>query len=189
MDRTEYLRLMPFPKEWETWEMIPEEWLSGAMQSYEPGMEIASEHDRHGAFQWWLKTGPSEDQLLKLAQLANLDPDLPMAQSVRDSIAFSFCNRFSDLLKYDSDDVTSPIDLLDWRSPEGDTTLHYAAMRGDEMAVRILVELGIDVNARGDMGRTPLHYALTFGHRSAAKSLVSYGADETTIDEFGNVPG
>ena len=189
MDRTEYLRLMQFPKEWETWEMIPEQWLSGAMQSYEPGMKDASEHDRHGAFQWWLRTDLSEDQLLKLAQLANLDPDLAMAQSVRDSIADSFRSRFSDLPNYGSDGIVSPIDLLRWRSPEGDTTLHCAAMRGDEMAVRILVELGTDVNARGDMGQTPLHYALAFGHESVAKSLVSCGADESIIDEFGKAPG
>lgn len=189
MDRTNYLCLMQFPKEWESWEMVPEEWLSGALRSYEPGMEKASEHDRHGAFQWWLKSSPSEDQLLKLAKLANLDPDPPMAQSVRGGIADSFRNRFGDLLNYEADDITSPIDLLNWLSPEGDTTLHYAAMRGDEVAVRVLIELGMDINARGDMGRTPLHYALSFGHESAAKALVACGADETILDEFRNTAG
>ena len=77
---------MQFPEEWETWGMIPNEWLAGAMESYEQGMEAASEHDRHGAFQWWLKRRPSSDRLAVLARLSLLDPDQVMADSVRDGI-------------------------------------------------------------------------------------------------------
>lgn len=91
MDKDEYLRLMNFPTEWEEWGMIPNEWLEGAIQSYEPGMENASEHDRNGAFHWWLKRSPSEAQLIVLAKLANLDPDPPMAEFVKEQICKAKC--------------------------------------------------------------------------------------------------
>ena len=89
MTRCEYLNLMRFPKEWEAWGLIDEVWLAGALKQYEPGNETASEHDRHGAFQWWLKRQPTKDILLKLAKLSWLDPDEPMGSSVRKSIAES----------------------------------------------------------------------------------------------------
>ena len=66
--------------------MIPHEWLMGAVNSYEPGMENASEHDRNGAFHWWLKRTPSAAQLSLLAKLSYLDPDQIMASDVRDHI-------------------------------------------------------------------------------------------------------
>ncbi|MCK0153782.1 hypothetical protein MWU49_08715 [Alcanivorax sp. S6407] len=63
--------------------MIPEQWLKGAVSSYAPGMENASEHDRNGAFHWWLKARPSKAELSKLWQLTLLDPDQVMASDVR----------------------------------------------------------------------------------------------------------
>ena len=86
MDRTEYLRLMQFPAEWENWGMIPDEWLAGAIESYEQGMEDASEHARHGAFQWWLKRRPTSDELVVLARLSLIDSDQAMAGFVREGI-------------------------------------------------------------------------------------------------------
>ncbi len=97
--------------------------------------------------------------------------------------------RFSDLLNYGADDITSAIDPLTWRSPEGDSCLHYAAMRGDEDSIRMLVKLGADLNLAGDMGQTALHYAKTFGHTDAARALIELGADRSIRDEFGKVPG
>ena len=96
--------------------------------------------------------------------------------------------RFSDLLNYDSGDTTSPIDPVTWRSPEGDTCLHYAAMRGDADAIRMLIDLSVDPNAQGDMGNTALHYALQFGHEKAAQVLIDGGADRSVKNEFGKVP-
>ncbi len=97
--------------------------------------------------------------------------------------------RFADLLNYDAEDITSAIDPLTWRSPEGDSCLHYAAMRGDEDSIRILVKLGVDVNLTGDMGQTALHYAKTFGHTDAARALTELGADQSIRNEFGKPPG
>jgi hypothetical protein len=38
---------------------------------------------------------------------------------------------FADLLNYEAQDPTSPIDPLTYRAPDGDTCLHIAAHRGD----------------------------------------------------------
>lgn len=97
--------------------------------------------------------------------------------------------RFSDLLNYEAEDVTSAIDPLTWRSPGGDSCLHYAAMRGDEDSIRMLVKLGVEVNLAGDMGQTALDYARTFGHTDAARALTKLGADQLIRDQFGKPPG
>jgi ankyrin repeat protein len=97
--------------------------------------------------------------------------------------------RFSDLLNYRSDDISSPIDPLTWSSPEGDTCLHYAAMRGDCDSIRTLVKLGIDVDTIGDMGRTALHCAKSAGQIEAAQTLTELGASQSIRDEFGNNSG
>lgn len=97
--------------------------------------------------------------------------------------------RFSDLLNYGADDPTSPIDPLTWRSPEGDTCLHYAAIRGDDDAIHMMIELSVDPNMQGDLGNTALHYAMQFGHQKAAQALIDSGADTSIRNEFGKVPG
>jgi hypothetical protein len=74
---------MEFPPEWQTWNMISDSWIREAMSVYEPGMEQASEHDRNGAFHWWLRGNPTEEQLARLWQLSFLDPDQIMAEDVR----------------------------------------------------------------------------------------------------------
>ena len=87
MTHAEWLRLMGFPSEWTAWDMIPDELAECQLNGYEPGHEDASEHDRHGAFQWWLEREPDADVLAKLARLSWLDPDPLLARSVRQSIA------------------------------------------------------------------------------------------------------
>ena len=67
--------------------MVPaDEYMNSLIESYTPGMENASEHDRNGAFHWWLKRDPSEAKLTTLAKLTWLDPDPLMAESVREYI-------------------------------------------------------------------------------------------------------
>ena len=78
---------MRFPAEWVKWGMLPDQYLQLVVSRYEPGHEYGSEHDRNGAFHWWLKQSPSEEQLLKLAQLTWLDPDPLMGADVRTYIA------------------------------------------------------------------------------------------------------
>ena len=86
MTRSEYLRLMHFAPEWEEWGLISNEWLEGAMSTYEQGMENASEHDRNGQFHWRIKRDPSMEELVLLSKLSWLEPDHQMAEGWRDYI-------------------------------------------------------------------------------------------------------
>ncbi len=92
MNHSDWLKLMQFPPEWTAWCLIPSELAGLQLSGYESGHEGASEHDRHGAFQWWLKQNPSLEVLVQLTQLSWLDPDQLMAQYVRDCIAMQAGN-------------------------------------------------------------------------------------------------
>jgi ankyrin repeat protein len=92
---------------------------------------------------------------------------------------------FRDVMNYESDDPTAPIDPLTYVAPDGDTCLHMASHRGNLRAVELLVKAGVDVNRPGDMGSTPLHYAAT---PEVASVLIASGASLTTRDEFGRLP-
>jgi len=87
VNRDTYIKLMKFPAEWTEWDMLPVESIRQMIETYKPGMENASEHDRHGAFQWWLKGRPTPEQLVMLARLSWLDPDEAMGGYVRECIA------------------------------------------------------------------------------------------------------
>ena len=69
-----------------------------------------------------------------------------------------------------------------------DTPLHLAAWQGHVDIVRLLLDRGADVNARGDGGRTPLHYAAYWGHLDVVELLIEEGADVTLTTEFGHTP-
>jgi hypothetical protein len=84
MDHDSYLRLMKFPPEWSEWRLLPEQVIDDLIHSYEPGNENASEHDRHGVFQWWIHHGATQAQLIALARLSWLDPDQLMGNYVRE---------------------------------------------------------------------------------------------------------
>jgi ankyrin repeat protein len=73
-----------------------------------------------------------------------------------------------------------------WTAP-----LHVASRAGREKAVRALLELGADVDAReGDVvsGSTALHMACEMGFAETARALVEGGADWTARDEEGHTP-
>lgn len=92
---------------------------------------------------------------------------------------------FSDVLNYDADDPTDPIDPLTYSAPDKDTCLHIAAHRGNLRAVDLLVKAGLDVNRQGDMGYTPLHYAST---PEIKAFLLAHGASANIKSEFGTYP-
>lgn len=96
--------------------------------------------------------------------------------------------RFSDLINYEADDPTTPIDPYSYRTPEGDSCLHIAAMRGDCIAIDLLLLDGADIDAIGDMGNTALHYASREQHREAFRMLASRGANQSIRNEFGKLP-
>jgi hypothetical protein len=83
MTKDEFLELMRFPHEWKTLNMYPDELFTWQVSNYEPGHEDASEHDRNGAFHWWLRQNPTEAQLMNLLKLAAADPDSYLGNDVR----------------------------------------------------------------------------------------------------------
>lgn len=86
MKKSDFLKLMAYPTEWEQWNMYPDELFERQLSRYEPGHEQGAEHDRNGAFHWWIKKRPTKDQLRKLIKLTYLDPDRPMAEDVRERL-------------------------------------------------------------------------------------------------------
>ena len=64
--------------------------------------------------------------------------------------------------------------------------LHEAAGKNDLRAVRVMLALGLDVNAM--TSRTPLHEAALHGHIEMAKLLIAHGADTTVRDPNFHAP-
>jgi ankyrin repeat protein len=92
---------------------------------------------------------------------------------------------FRDLINYQSDDPTAPIDPFTYRSPDGDTCLHVAARRGDVRSVVLLLKAGADPNDLGDMQSTPLHYAKD---PEIIAMLLAAGASDKVTNAFGRTP-
>ncbi len=99
MTKLEFLRLMRFPAEWLDLEMYPDELFEWQVKGYKPGHESGAEHDRNGAFHWWLKKTPSKVELQKLVHLAAVDPDTFLSNDVRNYIRRSpfYCNEVAEL--------------------------------------------------------------------------------------------
>jgi hypothetical protein len=87
MNKSEFLNLLDYPIEWLEWEMYPDELFEEQLWKYRKGDESGSEHDRNGAFHWWLKRDPTADQLRKLVLLTFTDPDPFVGADVRKYIA------------------------------------------------------------------------------------------------------
>jgi len=105
-----------------------------------------------------------------------------MNQSEKEYLAKSF----SDLINYESENALAPIDPIAYRTPEGDSCLHLAAIRGDLTAVQILLSAGLDVNMKGDLGNTPLHYATMAKNSDIIELLITHGAKTDLINELGD---
>jgi hypothetical protein len=83
MNVKKFLEIMSFPRLWMDLDMYPEELQKTQVPLYVEGHEASSEHDRNGAFHWWLKRAPDIGTLYKLAELSFADPDQLMAHDVR----------------------------------------------------------------------------------------------------------
>jgi ankyrin repeat protein len=67
----------------------------------------------------------------------------------------------------------------------GNTPLHVAAVRGDVIAGRVLLECGANPNVRGEHGYTPLHEAAGQENTAFVKMLLDYGVDLSVTNDEG----
>lgn len=63
-----------------------------------------------------------------------------------------------------------------------------ADINGNEGALRQMLDLGADPNAKEDIGITALHNAASHGRKAIAELLLSYGADVNAKDMLGHTP-
>lgn len=72
------------------------------------------------------------------------------------------------------------VELLDVNSVNlmDDTPLHTVCSWGELESVKILLEIGADVNAKGDNGAPPLFNAVIGGNPKVVELLISFGANK-----------
>ena len=69
------------------------------------------------------------------------------------------------------------------------TSLSWAAARGHEAVVRLLLEKGAKLEAKDSNGRTPLSWAAELGHEAVVKLLLEKGPKlEAKDDKYGRTP-
>lgn len=78
--------------------------------------------------------------------------------------------------------------LLDSKRSESGTVLHYAAWKGHDNIVKLLLENGANPNATCKNQITPLHYAAKFGHSKVVLTLLSKGAIYNALSDNGKTP-
>jgi len=82
VNKNEFLKLMNFPNDWLQLDMYPDGLFAVQLAGYVPGHEHGSEHDRNGAFHWWLRKKPTKAELENLVRLAAADPDALLGNDV-----------------------------------------------------------------------------------------------------------
>ncbi|KAG0130927.1 ankyrin repeat-containing domain protein [Tuber indicum] len=92
-------------------------------------------------------------------------------------------------LETNSDLATLFTPLLHKHALRDNTVLLWAAARGQDTLVKLLLEKGTDVNLQaGNLLRTPLHEACQNEHESTVNLLLSAGADVSIRDTHGDTP-
>ncbi|KAG2226641.1 hypothetical protein INT45_005127, partial [Circinella minor] len=88
--------------------------------------------------------------------------------------------------------ISNQKELLNSQDEDGLTALHHACDRGNIDTVKLLLELGANVNAKvckellsTNDEETPLHYACISEQLETAQLLLKYGCDETIRDSSG----
>lgn len=76
---------------------------------------------------------------------------------------------------------------INWCNHEGENALHIAVIRNEFEIAQELIQLGIEIDARGDLGHTPLHEAASMADLRFVKLLVESGADVHALTE-GDLP-
>lgn len=80
-------------------------------------------------------------------------------------------------------------DDIEFNAQPGQTLLSYAAQKGHEIIVELLLDTGmVDVESRDRNGRTPLCIAAIEGHDAVVRLLLEHHADVAAKDEIGGTP-
>ncbi|OLE52390.1 MAG: hypothetical protein AUG51_18300 [Acidobacteria bacterium 13_1_20CM_3_53_8] len=82
-------------------------------------------------------------------------------------------------------DCGADVDAL---TPDGATSLHFAALGNRLEVVKVLIDHGATVFASTSHGFTALHMASSEGYMEIALSLLQYGADVNSISKDGARP-
>ncbi|KAK2714306.1 hypothetical protein QYM36_008760 [Artemia franciscana] len=78
--------------------------------------------------------------------------------------------------------------IIDARNIAGGTSLHFAAWKGYEGIVKILLQNKANPNVLGIDKYTPLHYSAKFSHLKIVKLLLSHGAVYNYVSDSGKTP-
>lgn len=70
----------------------------------------------------------------------------------------------------------------------GQTPINLAAKNGHEPIVKLLLDLGAEVDLGDARRNTPLNWAIKHGHTSIATLLIKYGADINSANQLGETP-
>jgi len=78
---------------------------------------------------------------------------------------------------------------LDVPTKFGVSLLHFAALEGQDLTVRMLIdEFGLDSNCASNDGVSPLHGAASRGHNAAVRALMELGANANSRDSSNGTP-
>jgi len=102
-------------------------------------------------------------------------------EDVFTAAAFGDMRRLRELLEDDASCAFA-------RSPGRETPMHLAARGGHAHAVRLLAEMGADVNAFWHSNMTPLHCAARGGEPDVIRLLIELGAEIEARTEWGATP-
>ncbi|CAL1291841.1 unnamed protein product [Larinioides sclopetarius] len=74
------------------------------------------------------------------------------------------------------------------KKSNGNTPLHFAALKGFEWMAKTLLDNGGHPNLTGKQGSTPLHYACKYAHREVVEVLLENGGIYNALNDFGKTP-
>jgi len=84
--------------------------------------------------------------------------------------------------------LTDQTDITTLKDSFGYSPLHRSITKGFDPISEILIEKGVDLNARDENGQTALHYAAFYDNLPIARILLNRGADLHIADNYGNQP-
>jgi ankyrin repeat protein len=126
-----------------------------------------------------------ENDIDKILQLTNGDLDMNLDNSCMKTLHIA---AFHDCVDIISKLVINGADVNCTDSANGLTPLYYAAINKNKRSIKLLLDLGSDVNFTNYDHLTPLHYAVKYDKLEAVSILLEYHADPNIADNFKDTP-